>query len=383
MEHLKSSQLGLKGHVCAIPNQLQDICLKLPHLPDDVSFIKVIKHCKLDSEEMASKSFLIRKEKVLGALKWLKTHNVHYEDIEICEENLDWMKEDEEAELKNDGATSVLTINEDDKDHGCLDIGPSTDQINMDNLTTNVGMLDDQFICQPTKKDKKALNELTRSLEIGNSKSKKCTYELPYAVEDAVNEFRPEGQTFAMAFPWLFPGGLGDRDSYDLKGNNLELWFKRLLHYYDGRFASDNIWCFYALNFLNRRRNQMNGSFYVESFYQNGPKSIPELKKELEKGNTEWINRLSYWSYRVKGSAGYWRAKRREVHSWIDHHVKQGNGLPSFFITLSCAEYFWPDVERLLNERLQLTGKGTKITDKNRIKCTNEMTLVIQEYFQY
>ena len=90
-----------------------------------------------------------------------------------------------------------------------------------------------------------------------------------------------------MAFPWLFPGVHGDKDCYDLKGNELELWFKQLLHYFDARFSEDNIWCFYALNFLNRRRNQLNGSFYVDNIFKEGPKTIPELKLELEKGKAE------------------------------------------------------------------------------------------------
>jgi hypothetical protein len=30
--------------------------------------------------------------------------------------------------------------------------------------------------------------------------------------------------------------------------------------------------------------------------------------------------------------------------------------MPNFFITLSCTEYFWPDVLHLLNERLKIAG---------------------------
>ena len=98
---------------------------------------------------------------------------------------------------------------------------------------------------------------------------------------------------------------------------------QRLLHFQDARFSSDNVWCFYALNFLNRRKNQLNGNFYVDTFFKDGPKDLGQLKTQLEKGNTEWIDCLSYWSHRVRGSAGYWRAKRREVQTWIDHHAKK------------------------------------------------------------
>jgi hypothetical protein len=57
-----------------------------------------------------------------------------------------------------------------------------------------------------------------------------------------------------------------------------------------------------------------------------------------------------------RGNSSYWRSRRAELYSWINHHVKEGNGMPNFFITLSCAKYFWPDVLRLLNERLKIAG---------------------------
>lgn len=52
------------------------------------------------------------------------------------------------------------------------------------------------------------------------------------------------------------------------------------------------------------------------------------------------------------------------------------------FITLSCAEYFWPDIKRLLKERLKYTDVDTDAPDFNYLKATNDYTLVVQEYFQ-
>lgn len=50
----------------------------------------------------------------------------------------------------------------------------------------------------------------------------------------------------------------------------------------------------------------------------------------------------------MKGSDGYWRGKTIELESWINHHIAEGNGAPNFFITLSCAENWWPDLRRLM-----------------------------------
>jgi hypothetical protein len=113
--------------------------------------------------------------------------------------------------------------------------------------------------------------------------------------------------------------------------------------YEDGRFTSDKIWCFCALNYSTRRG-------------KDAPESMDELKDRLRKGDMSFIDKITYYSQRVRGSSSYWRSRQAELYSWINHHVKEGNGMPNFFITLSCVEYFRPDVLHLLNERLKIAG---------------------------
>jgi hypothetical protein len=89
---------------------------------------------------------------------------------------------------------------------------------------------------------------------------------------------------------------------------------------------------------------------------------MDELKDRLRKGDTTFIDKITYYSQRVRGSSSYWRSRRAELYSWINHHVKEGNGMPNFFITLSCAEYFWPDGLHLLNERLKIAGHADAVS---------------------
>jgi hypothetical protein len=37
-------------------------------------------------------------------------------------------------------------------------------------------------------------------------------------------------------------------------------------------------------------------------------------------------------------------------------YVEQGNGATSLFMTLSCTEYHWQDIEKLLNSRIKIAG---------------------------
>ncbi len=98
--HLQNGTFGLKGHVCCFSQDLESLCYKLPRLPTDVTVVKVI-HCYLReiNGELCNKAFKVRKQVVLDALRWLKEHNVAYNNIQIDEQNLDWTNGSEETTL--------------------------------------------------------------------------------------------------------------------------------------------------------------------------------------------------------------------------------------------------------------------------------------------
>jgi hypothetical protein len=181
------------------------------------------------------------------------------------------------------------------------------------------------------------------------------------------------------AFPWLFPGGTGGFMSGPNPRPAIKDWMKKTMLYMDGRFEQDRLWAFFALNFSSRQYNQSSGNFYVKGFYENGPKTLEELQMQITAGNLEWLDRITYFSQNVMGSAAYWRARKREVFAWINHHLEKGNGVPTFFITLSCAEYHWTDIERLIKDKCCISGidlpdfsngKFTILTESRKIeKC--------------
>lgn len=197
----------------------------------------------------------------------------------------------------------------------------------------------------------------------------------------AVNEYG-DRKIFVNAFPWLFPGGLGDACESPLtKGE----WGKMMLYYEDGRFAEDSLFTFYVTNYVVRHRNTSGGRWYVDKFKNSCPETVEDLKQSIEDGHTGFINTLSYYNQRVKGSTPYWLKKRSELYTWINHHIEKGNGAPMFFITLSCAEYYWPDIISLIKERLEIAGRDTAecyVGSKKMTKLVNEYSIVIQEYFQ-
>ena len=194
---------------------------------------------------------------------------------------------------------------------------------------------------------------------------------------------------FSNAFPWLFPGGIGDINCNKKKEYGyVQRWAAIMLHYYDGRFVRDGTWCFYALNYVQRHQNNISGGFFVRDFIKkNKPSDIDELKRQIQTGDHSFIDKLIYFSSKIRGSDSFWRLKKSQLYTWVYWHIEQGQGPPTLFITLSCAEYYWPDVKRLLEERINMsestqTGTSSTLNEKAHImKAVNQYSIVVQEYF--
>ena len=380
MQHLQKGSYGSKGHVCSFPQAVNEICTILPRLPEHVNAISVVKQFKTKEDSPSSMVFRIRKDKVLQALRWLKKYNKVYKDIEIQETNLGWMGDKDEMDL--DVAVSVsLEAEPNSVENNDYDLnGASKDS--HDNCDRSFGILPPSRT-RPGKIDQTITDGITETIKDSHPGRGSARIDFPYVSEEPVDEYDETERIFCRAFPWLFPGGIGDINSMHMEPIELDQWIRHLLLYEDGRFARDKMWCFFTLNYSQRKNVMNQGSYFVNSFYKDGPSSLGDLQEAIRSGNTGWVDRITYFGFKVTGSAGYWRQKRQEVYSWINHHVHLGHGAPSLFITLSCAEYYWPDIKRLIEERYKMANLPVPELDKKGAsRHINEFTLVIQEYFQ-
>ena len=89
----------------------------------------------------------------------------------------------------------------------------------------------------PREKDNETINTIQQSCKQASISSIK----FPYVATEVKKE---EPRIFPDAFPWLYPGGKGAFD--DLTNCKIELqdWIDIMLHFEDGRFATDKTWCF-------------------------------------------------------------------------------------------------------------------------------------------
>ena len=81
----------------------------------------------------------------------------------------------------------------------------------------------------------------------------------------SISEYDPTQSVFCNAYPWLFPGGVGDL--YDMKRGKMcpKEWGRHLLHYYDGRFLNDQMFSLFVFNSIERHENNRQGSYFFSS----------------------------------------------------------------------------------------------------------------------
>lgn len=361
LQHLMYGQVGARGHIVSFPQNVMSVCKTLPRLPEHVQVVRVIKNFRLSDGTVSNKTFIIRRAVVMSALIWLKKFNIQYRDIDICEANLSWITNGNEQELP---IQAWEEPEDPTPENHNVDLGPSPQQIaeqleNQDEpLEPTYGICTEFNANKPKPKDKGIVDVLVaaemrgKMLAIDRDGS---AIHFPYVSPDPVCEYS-ELYLMEYAFPWLFPGGTGGYMSGRNPKPRLKDWLKRITLYKDGRFDHDRLWAFFALNYYTRHQNQSSGSFYVKTFYENGPKTLEQIQKQVSEGHLEWLDRITYFSQCVTGSSAYWRARRREVFAWISYHMEKGNGVPTFFITLSCAEYHWTDIERLIIDKCRVAG---------------------------
>lgn len=403
--HIKNGTLGIKGHVCSFLQDVNYVATRLPKLPSDVKVVKMVRSSKgKDGSNDNVKVFMVNRKRVMSALLWLVRYHRDYKmayengELEIDEANLEWMNNAEEAVLPS----IVLARNDELPSSGSndVDVGVSRHQC-ADPDDENYELESSGISCpENASLSPEAENQVMGKLKKAAEGNKKIlSLDWPQHCIEAISEFDGKIRIFVNAFPHLFPGGICDAKEDNRRVDvRLTKWAKHLLFFADGRFSRDLIFPFFAYNYCLRQRNKDSGSYFVNSHISDPPRSLDELQTSLQNGDHSFIYKLAFYTKRVRGSDAYWRYKRSELYNWIHYHIAEGHGPPNGFFTLSCAEYFWPDVIRLLEDRIWIAegchrnGPGAKtyrngnVIDlttnrKARNKAVNDYAVVVQEFF--
>ena len=179
---------------------------------------------------------------------------------------------------------------------------------------------------------------------------------------DLLSEYDETLQIMVNTFPWLFPGGIGDVWDRERGSIDIKEWGQHLLKYHDGRFIRDQLFVLYLFNSISRKKNNSQGTYFFKSehFFTRDPPTLEELKYQISKGDDRFVQMLQYYAHNIRGSDSYWRSKAHELEYWVNYHLAAGHGPPTFFITLSCAENWWPDLRQLMIDLTTNAGDTTQ-----------------------
>jgi len=111
------------------------------------------------------------------------------------------------------------------------------------------------------------------------------------------SEYDNTQEIFVNAYPWLFPGGIGDLydPEFGDRGIQPKHWARHLLNYEDGRFARSQMFTLYTYNTVQRHANNSNGHWFFKSdrFIGENPPTLDDLKQQLKNKDDTFIKKNS------------------------------------------------------------------------------------------
>ena len=374
---LKHGGIGSSGHCITFPQEINEPCKIFPKLPTDINIIRIRKQGRNDT----SKEFRVRRFNVEKALIWLKLHNPAYSKIEISRERLDMLPEDGEiGDLHTVEYTSdVSHIN---------DKGPAPEQLNcvdIDDGETNSSVLLPEVNVDIRKAVETIVHDVVGENAGDVTMSKKKILTLPWPTRDntPASEFTTQN-FFTLSFPCLFPYGKGDFNANrPVTCSSLSDWAEHLLWYKDGRFAHHKFFKFVVHNMIVRRRALEQSKFIVKQQLGDEHLTVSDLRDRLQNGDTNLGQRILYLAGNLRGTSQYWAQRSKELRSLVQFQLNEGNGLPSFFATGSCAEYHFKPLKRLLKMYVyEITGSEPDLENRSTLfSVLQENTHIVAHYF--
>ena len=177
---------------------------------------------------------------------------------------------------------------------------------------------------------------------------------------------------WTMAYPWLFPDGKGDitqpnlRIGLDSKSFNItdyNHWRRVLFLFFDNRFAEDPGFVFHLGNVIQRKQSCGSALMWNRSHVNDEDPSLEEIMTVGGQPLDSMLRSIHAISQQIVGTDGYWHSVRRTLEGIVQFKVLKGDGLPSFWISGSCAEFHHPAIAKLLAEAAVLGSSDLSFDD--------------------
>ena len=352
----RGKQKGIRGAAVNVPADLGPACTLLPRLPADAHIVSLKLKRKLEYKQ-AYLHDVIRPEKVISALHYLKNNNPLYADIEI---NEDWIRGWQDGD--NDMYDGIF-VDENDKaeasnhkqmpDINCNNV--PLDNIDDSDCDSNESVSDKTQQDNSNEIEKEDLIALEENCKLRDLPYDTCLQsELPEEANQVFSIALGEGNKpiplltdtlfEELANPDKFPfgkGGFIDTER-DTKLTLRKYVNARLLDQ-DGHFTKDIEYIF-AMQYAVEHK-QVRDSISIALRQTRGRQQVSRnlhagmLKNPQHLQNLFKKDRAYTFLKNIRGSPPYWQKMFYELLAMI-----RTLGIPTWFLTLSAADMKWPEV---------------------------------------
>ena len=359
---LTGGQLGYKGHIINIAQDVQKLASSLPRLPSEIETFVV---CK-PGQKIEEKQLRVRRKNIQEALVYLQKNNPMYNKIVIDENRL--------SQLPDDGIPAGFKIiyeevnKKDSKVHDC---GPNQDILEVseeEKISSEcfIGKLKD---CRTEKKK--------IAMAFGNSQGEESHW-VPQG--EPLSEFNTP-YLYSACFPDLFHNGKGDPTS-PMYQRDLT-WSKKIKHLMYFGFKNDDgtythpceehpMFAYASLNRKQRHEILRCSKVFLNNAQKYEGMTTRDIKAMMD--GVEGLNlmkSLNHYTKSVSGSAGFWNDKRKELESAIEE-----KGAPTLFTTWSAADTHWKQLFKILTKKDEIPSPS------ERYKLLNKHPLIAGDFFK-
>ncbi|KAI1781877.1 hypothetical protein LXA43DRAFT_907387 [Ganoderma leucocontextum] len=286
-----NSQRGFKGHIIVYPQKPDQVARTLPpSLHDASQAVCVIfvgsRAPTLEWLRDSASPLIVRRQKVVAALQWLKTHNVLYRDVEIDLARLNALPDEDllpvhVEHVQPSAAQDAATARYDEQ--------PTAQTAEPELSASARNRVHDEVHFQKVvvmDVDGRAPANELRSAAVRHIKEKGGGYiEVPHGPKP-VNEFC-NPSLFPSIYPCLFPYGVG---GFEDAARFVSVSFQRQVRHYlalaDRRFQEHHSFMFTAFNIIQRRAILLHSAIKVRS------KSFPHFAADFSSVSQEAVARV-------------------------------------------------------------------------------------------
>ena len=337
----------LKGAICNVPLDADDVCNMLPRGADSNGIIMV----KLKRKLMYRGHVYfepVRPNVVLNVLQYLKQNNHFYHNIVI-----------DASQFSGD----LLSFQDNADD-------TTTPEIN--ELEEQENPLDE---CRVGANETALISIVPSHIDIENVTIAPSEGKMPMSL---LNDNCCE----ELAHPYLFPTGkFGYKVQRDINLTPSRYFNQRLLNYKQ-TFSSEADYIFFA-HFVYQQMNMTSRINIAMQKVMTNELTAGMLSQNFKDTVKSFVASDEAYSFMstIKGTPAYWKKFLFEVLAM----VKQ-LGLPTYFMTLSCADLRWNELPSIISKLKGLDLSEEEITEMDyftRCELLNSNPVLLARHFQY